>query len=55
MENWRFLSSNDPKKITLGKSLSDLFIQAVDVENAYNDCAASLQSINKTIENYLNL
>lgn len=55
MENWRVLSSNDPRKISLWKTLSDLFVEAVEVENAYNACVSSLQDINETVENYLNL
>jgi subtilisin family serine protease len=55
MDNWRSLSPNDPKKVSLGQSLSDLFIQAVTVENAYNECVSSVQSLNQRIENYLNL
>jgi hypothetical protein len=55
MDSWRLLSSNDPKKVSLGQSLSDLFIQAVTIENVYNECVSSVRSINQKIENYLNL
>ncbi len=55
MDSWRLLSSNDPKKVSLGQSLSELFIQAVTVENVYNECVSSVRSINQKIENYLNL
>lgn len=55
MDEWKGLPSNDPKKVTAGKALSELLSQGVKLENEYNDCLNSVKKINELIETYFDL
>lgn len=53
IEKWKRLSSDDSQKSIIGKKLSDLLDEGIEIENKYNECLVLLKKRNDLVKRYI--